>query len=256
MTDYVLETTQLTKIYGTLTALNKVNIRLERGRIYGFVGNNGAGKTTLMRIVTGLVRPTSGKVRLFGADSEAENVKNRRKIGVIVEQPVFYGDMTARQNLVAQSIIQGKTEKAQINRLLEIVGLSHAEKMRLRSYSTGMIQRFGIAFALLGNPELLILDEPFNGLDVEGMDEMTMVLKNLCEEEGTTIFLSSHLLARLYQLATDYIFINRGQIIKEITTAELDDQWKSRDTRDLENYFRELVRSDNSYLKKEGGEGA
>jgi ABC-2 type transport system ATP-binding protein len=255
MNDYVLETVGLTKKYGTLTALSDVNIRLRRGHIYGFVGSNGAGKTTLMRIVAGLARPTSGRISLFGAQNERENMENRRRAGFIIEQPVFYGDMTAVQNLKAQGILQGKlsnsgksalkADRKKIQELLSMAGLSgDTQRKRLRNYSTGMKQRYGIAFALLGNPELLVLDEPFNGLDVEGMDDITKLFSGLCEENGMTIFISSHQLNRLHQLATDFIFIHNGKIIEEIDGAQLDIRCRSRDERDLENYFRNLINPD------------
>lgn len=241
MKDYVLETIDLTKKYRDVTALNKVSLQLERGRIYGFVGNNGAGKTTLMRILSGLSRPTSGGIKLFGAEDLKGILNNRRRIGFLIENPVFYSSMTARQNLITQSMVQGKVDKKRIHELLDLVGLNGSSARKsVKDFSTGMKQRYGITFALLGNPELLILDEPLNGLDVEGMDGISELLKKLHEEQGMTILLSSHLLARLNQIATDYIFINYGEIVEEITAEELSARSGGGD---LEDYFRKLVRS-------------
>lgn len=252
MSKYVLEAINLTKTFKSEPALSNVGIKLERGRIYGFVGNNGAGKTTLMRIVSGLIRPTSGKISLFGMEDEKGLRQSRARMGVLVEQPVFYPYMTVRQNLIAQSTARGKVDKRQIDELLETVGLSRSGKKKmLKDFSTGMKQRYGIAFALLGEPEFLVLDEPFNGLDVDGMDEMTALLKGICTEKGTTVLISSHMLARLHQFATDYIFINYGKIVEEITAGELGARCVGKD---LEEYFRKLVRT--NVLFKGGSEDA
>jgi ABC-2 type transport system ATP-binding protein len=237
--EYILEAINLTKKYRGVTALDNVNLKLERGRIYGFVGNNGAGKTTFMRIATGLSRPTSGEIRLFGAGDVKGIQQNRRRTGVIVEEPVYYKDMTARQNLIAQSMVQGKVDKRRIDELLDLVGLGNVKRRSMRNFSTGMKQRYGIAFALLGDPEFLILDEPLNGLDVEGMDQISFILRDLCEQKGMTILLSSHLLARLFQVATDYIFISYGKIVETITSDELVMRTAGSD---LEDYFRKLMR--------------
>jgi ABC-2 type transport system ATP-binding protein len=240
----VLQVNGLTKVYGNITVLDHVSFCLESGHIYGFVGNNGAGKTTLIRIITGLARQTSGSYSLLNAESEKDIMKARSRIGALVESPIFYPDMSARQNLIMQSKVRGVTDKRQIDELLRMVRLdSRTSKKIMRNYSTGMKQRYGLAFALLGSPEFLILDEPLNGLDVSGMDDISALLSSLNRENGTTILLSSHILSRLHMLATDYIFIDYGKIIECITAQELDLKTGSRDS-ELENYFRSLVRRD------------
>lgn len=238
----VLEINALTKRFGKYTALDSVSFSLERGRIYGFVGNNGAGKTTLMRIICGLSRPTSGSFSIFGAESEKDLQLARRRVGSLIESPVFYPDMTARQNLIAQSIICGVKGTKRVDELMQIVGLGgKSAKKSIKHFSTGMKQRYGLAFALIGSPELLILDEPLNGLDVEGMDDITELLLSLCNEHGVTILLSSHLLARLDKVATNYIFIDYGKIVEQISAEELRTKVEFSE---LENYFRNLVRHD------------
>ncbi len=238
----VLQTNNLTKRFGKQTALDGISISLESGRIYGFVGSNGAGKTTLMRIVCGLSRPTSGSFSIFGAESEKELQQARQRVGSLIESPVFYPEMTARQNLIAQSIICDVKGTEHVDRLLEAVGLSkNSAKKSLKHFSTGMKQRYGLAFAMIGKPDLLILDEPLNGLDVEGMDEISELLLRLCKEEGVTILISSHLLARLDRLATDYIFIDYGKIIEQISAEDLRTKVGFGD---LEDYFRNLVHRD------------
>ncbi|WP_438433204.1 ABC transporter ATP-binding protein [Gorillibacterium sp. sgz500922] len=236
----VLTTRSLTKRFRSHTALDDVNVDLERGKIYGFVGNNGAGKTTFMRMICGLGYPTSGRISLFGAEDEKGLQKARQRIGALIEAPVFYPDMTARQNLLAQSMLRDGSDKRQVDELLRLVGLAGVRFRRMRNFSTGMKQRYGLAAALLGKPELLILDEPLNGLDVEGMDEISERLAALCREHGMTILLSSHLLARLEGLATDYIFIDYGKIVECITAEEL----RAKANGDLETYFRRLVQHD------------
>ncbi len=234
----VLEAKELTKVYRGVTVLNQVSIQLKKGHIYGFVGNNGAGKTTFMRLVAGLARPTSGTVSLFGSQSQAELERNRSRAGFLIEQPVYYPDMSVRENLMAQAKLIKGADKAHVQELLELVDLQDTGRKALRNFSTGMKQRYGIAFALLGWPELLVLDEPLNGMDVHNMDEVTAILKRLNEERNITIFLSSHLLARLSALATDYIFLDIGRVVEEISAAELREKAGNAD---LEEYFRKLV---------------
>jgi ABC-2 type transport system ATP-binding protein len=240
----VLSIDNLTKKFGKYTALDNVTFSLESGKIYGFVGNNGAGKTTLMRIVAGLSRQTAGKISLFSSSSDKELSSARRRMGTLIESPIFYPDMTARQNLVIQSKLQGETDNKRIGELLSMVGLygGGVAKKSLRNYSNGMKQRYGLAFALLGDPELLMLDEPLNGLDIEGMDDISGILRTLCSE-GKTILLSSHLLARLHSIATDYIFIDYGKIIKMVTSAEVNRKIQASD---IEKYFKDLVRHEDA----------
>lgn len=236
----VLTTQSLTKRFGKYTALDGINLNLERGKIYGFVGNNGAGKTTFMRIVCGLSYPTSGSLCLFGAEDKKGLQNARQRIGALIESPIFYPDMTVRQNLMAQSMLRAGADKQQADELLRLVGLANVGNRRIRNFSTGMKQRYGLAVAMLGHPKFLVLDEPLNGLDVEGMDEISELLATLCHEKGTTILLSSHLLARLEGLATDYIFIDYGKIIEMISSDDL----RAKVSGNLEDYFRRLVRHD------------
>ncbi len=236
----VLETRNLVKRYRGATALDGVNIVLERGRIYGFVGNNGAGKTTLMRIVAGLASPSGGEVLLFGEGGRAALERARRRTGFLIEEPVYYADMSARQNLEMQCVLRG-APKHDALRLLEEVGLSRADARKsVRKFSTGMRQRYGLAFSMVGDPEFLVLDEPLSGIDVEGMDDICELLTRKCREDGVTILLSSHQLARLESVATDYIFLDWGRVIETDTAEEL---MRRAGPRELEDYFRDLVKS-------------
>lgn len=239
--DRVLEAKGITKRYRGLTALEGVNITLERGHIYGFVGNNGAGKTTLMRIIAGLTTPDEGEVTLFGESDRAGLIEARKRTGFLIENPVFYPDMSAKQNLVGQCILKG-VDKREADRLLEMVGISRSDARRsVRKYSTGMRQRYGLALAMVGDPEFLVLDEPLSGIDVEGMDDICELLVNKARDDNTTLLVSSHQLARLEDVATDYIFLNRGRVIETITAEEL---MKKVSRHELEDYFRQLTRGD------------
>lgn len=236
----VLVTENVTKFYGKDKVLDRVSISLEPGCIYGFIGNNGAGKTTLMRIISGLTKPTSGSLKLLGEETPKEISRARSKVGCLIESPVYYPEMSARDNLRSFSLLNPQSSYKQVDELLELVGLGSFRSKRVRDFSTGMKQRYGLAMALLGKPELLILDEPLNGLDVEGMDEICSILKDICTKKKSTILISSHLLARLENFATHYIFIDYGKIIEVTSAAEL----RTRVVGDLEQYFRDLVRHD------------
>lgn len=222
MNDYILKVSGLTKCYNTAKALDNVTMTIEKGKIYGFIGQNGAGKTTTIRMLTGLAHPTDGVIEIFGKTSKKDLEKARKKIGTLVEKPILHEAFTARENLAMQSILFGQKNKQYIEGLLGKVGLADVQKKKVKDFSLGMKQRLGIAMAMVQEPEILILDEPVNGLDPMGMVDVRELLKALNKEYGITIMISSHILAELYQLATDYIIINNGKIIEQLTLSELD----------------------------------
>ena len=221
--EYALQTDRLTKRYGEQYALNGLDMRVPRGGVYGFVGRNGAGKTTLIRLICGLQRPTSGGYALFGAPHDGgEIAKARRRIGAVVETPAIYLDMSAAENLKQQYLMLGRRSFDGIGKLLGQVGLGDAGRKRARHFSLGMKQRLGIAMALAGNPDLLVLDEPANGLDPEGVVAMRELLRRLNREQEITLLISSHNLDELSRLATHYGIIDRGRMVRELSAAELD----------------------------------
>ncbi|WP_449620073.1 ABC transporter ATP-binding protein [Robertmurraya sp. Marseille-Q9965] len=226
MSEYVLKTGQLTKQFKNQTALNKVNLSIRKGSIYGFIGQNGAGKSTLIRIISGLASPTTGTVELFGcSDGQALN-EARKRIGTMIEGPALYPHMTAVENLEAHRLLKGIPGKECIEKTLELVGLQDTGKKKARNFSLGMKQRLGIAIALLGDPEFLILDEPINGLDPMGVVEVRELLKRLNQEYGITILISSHILSELHLLATHYGIIHKGQLLEQLTLDELNKKCK------------------------------
>lgn len=221
--EYVLETASLRKQYGHYTALNNVTMHIPRGSIYGFVGKNGAGKTTLIRLICGLQKPTSGSYTLFGKSYTAKDIKDSRKrMGAVVETPSIYLAMTAEDNLKEQYRVLGLPSFESIPQLLELVGLADTGKKKAGNFSLGMRQRLGIAIALAGNPDFLVLDEPANGLDPQGIIEMRELILRLNRERHITVLISSHILDELSRLATHYGFIDSGSILKEITAQELE----------------------------------
>ncbi|MGF7047656.1 ABC-2 type transport system ATP-binding protein [Paenibacillus sp. DS2015] len=226
MNEHVLKTVNLTKSYHGIKALQDVSVTLEFGKIYGLIGQNGAGKTTLMRLVTGLSFPTSGSVELFGHTGEKALQIERRRIGCMIEYPSLTPNMTAKENLTFHRIMRGIPNKEVEDEVLELVGLTDTGKKKAKDFSLGMKQRLGIAVALLGNPELLILDEPINGLDPLGVVEVRNLLKKLCEEQQLTILISSHNLPELYQTATDYIIIHNGEVKQTLTLTQLEERCK------------------------------
>lgn len=211
----------LCKEYRHTAALRDVTITIPRGQIYGLIGENGAGKTTLLRILCGLTRPTRGRVVLFGAADAAGQEKMRRRMGCLVDGPALYTDLTAWQNLKVQCLQRGLAETA-IAPTLQLVGLETAGGKPAGKFSLGMRQRLGLAIALLGKPEFLVLDEPLNGLDPMGIQELRHLLKRLNREQGMTILLSSHILSELHQLATGYGILHRGRLLEQLTAEELD----------------------------------
>lgn len=221
--EYVLETAGLKKQYGHFTALNDVSMRIPRGAIYGFVGRNGAGKTTLIRLVCGLQQPTSGSYTLFGKLNTSRDIReSRKRMGAVVETPSVYLDMTAEDNLKEQYRVLGLPSFESIPELLRLVGLENTGSKKARNFSLGMKQRLGIAIALAGDPDFLVLDEPANGLDPQGIVEMRELILKLNRERHITVLISSHILDELSRLATHYGFIDRGTILKEITAQELE----------------------------------
>ena len=222
MEKFVLQTENLTKKYGAYTVLDNVSISLEKKHIYGFIGENGAGKSTFMKIITGLTYPTSGTYSIMGKESSREREKMRRHIGSMIEEPALYPNYTILQNLELQRTLVGNPDKAASDKVLEMVDLSDAKNKKVHTLSMGMKQRLSIAMALIGNPQILILDEPINGLDPKNIVALRNLLQKLNEEKNITIFISSHILSELYLLATDYIFIHKGKIIDVITHDELE----------------------------------
>ena len=221
--EYVLTTTDLSKDYRKFKALNALSMHIPQGAIYGFVGKNGAGKTTLIRLICGLQTPTDGEYSLFGIDSKDKNiVKARRRMGAVVETPSIYLDMTAEENLKEQYRIVGMPSFDGIPDLLNLVGLQNAGKKKASNFSLGMKQRLGIAITLAGNPDFIVLDEPTNGLDPQGIIEMRELILKLNREYGITFLISSHILDELARLATHYGFIDKGCLVKEISAAELE----------------------------------
>ena len=224
--DYVLETENLTKDFRRFRAIDQVSVKLEAGKIYGLIGQNGAGKTTLMRLAAGLSFPTQGSISLFGHQGEKELKEERKRIGCMIEYPGIIGNMSAKENLRVRRILKGIPDKDSEDEMLELVGLSKAGKKKAKDFSLGMKQRLGIADALIGNPEFLILDEPVNGLDPLGVVEIRNLLTKLCREHHITILISSHNLPELYQTATDYIIIHKGRVLRTLSQEQLDENCK------------------------------
>lgn len=221
MNEVILKTYNITKKYGNQVAVNNVNMTIKKGEIYGFIGQNGAGKTTLIRLITGLIHKTGGEIELLGATGENELNKSRTMVGSLIETPSFYTNMTARENLEVSRLVRNIPGKKCIDEVLELVGLKDVEKKKVKNFSLGMRQRLGIANALMGNPKLLILDEPINGLDPMGIVEIRELLKKINKEKDMTILISSHILSELSELATTYGIISNGKLIEEITAEEL-----------------------------------
>ena len=220
MTEYVIETENLTKKYKNKTVVNNINMKVEKGKIYGLLGKNGAGKTTTMRMLLNMATKTSGKIMLFG---NVPDNSTYRKIGSIIETPGFYENLTAEENLKIISKIRGNYSKENIDEILTSVSLDDNNK-KYRDFSLGMKQRLGIAAAIMHNPELLILDEPINGLDPIGIKKIRHLLKRLSRENATTILISSHILSEIENLADIIGVMDNGQLITELTKDELNSQ--------------------------------
>ena len=220
---YVIETENLSKKFPNKLAVDKVNIHVQKGDIYGLIGRNGAGKTTAMKMILGTLFPTEGEIVLFG---ESNLDQQRRRIGSLIEAPGLYKGCTAFENMKRFSLLYGGTDD-DINELLEFVGLANTGKLKAGHFSLGMKQRLGIALALLGNPEVLVLDEPINGLDPSGIKEIRDIIHKLNKEKGVTFVISSHLLDELGKIATRYGILCVGQLVDEISAQELQERCKT-----------------------------
>ena len=227
--EYILETHNLEKRYKKFKALNNLNLHIEKGAIYGLIGKNGAGKTTLIRLICGLQNATNGTYSIYGKLNTCKEITNvRKRIGAIIETPSIYYNMTASENLKIQYKIIGLPSHDGLNELLKLVGLANTENKKIKNFSLGMKQRLGIAIALVGKPDFLILDEPINGLDPEGIIEIRELILKLNKEKGITFLISSHYLDELSKIATHYGFLDKGNIIKEINSKELEKSCQRR----------------------------
>lgn len=221
MDNFLIETRNLTKQYNEQVAVNGVNLHIESGKIYGLLGRNGAGKTTIMKMILGLTSITSGDIKAFGKDIKGNERIIYPRIGAIIEAPGFYPNLTGTENLKIFARLRGMTKKDGVKQALDIVGLPYNDTKLFSKYSLGMKQRLGIANAIMHEPELLILDEPTNGLDPIGITEMRKFIKSLCEEKGITILISSHILTEIEQLADTIGIIHEGVLLEEISYKAL-----------------------------------
>lgn len=223
----LLRTYGLTKQFGKHRAVDHVDLHVNRGAIYGFIGRNGAGKTTFLRMVCGLAAPTEGEIEIFGARGK-ELQKIRSRIGCLIEGPGLYGNMTAKENMEIKCRFCGIKRPGYIEELLDMVGLSDVGKKKTKKFSLGMKQRLGIAMALIGEPDLLVLDEPINGLDPQGIAEVRDIILRLNRERNMTILISSHILEELSKISTDYGIIHNGCLLQELTREELMEKCSDR----------------------------
>lgn len=240
--EYILETKNIEKRYGHFKALNNLNMHIPKGAIYGLIGKNGAGKTTLIRLICGLQKVTSGEYTIYGISNNSRKiVEARKRLGGIVETPSICLDMTAEDNLKEQYKIIGLPSYDNLQEILKLVRLNNTGKKTAKHFSLGMKQRLGLAIALVGNPDLLILDEPINGLDPEGIIEIRELILRLNKEKGITFLISSHYLDELSKIATFYGIIDKGKIIKEIDKDELEQNFRIRTQINVSN-LKECVK--------------
>ena len=240
--EYILEAKNIEKKYGHFKALDNLNMHIPKGAIYGLIGKNGAGKTTLIRLLCGLQRPTSGEYTLYGTLNNSRKIaEERKRVGGIVETPSICLDMTAEDNLKEQYKIIGLPSYDNLQEILELVRLNNTGKKTAKHFSLGMKQRLGLAISLVGNPDLLILDEPINGLDPEGIIEIRELILRLNKEKGITFLISSHYLDELSKIATLYGIIDKGKIIKEIDKDELEQNFRTRTQINVSN-LKECVK--------------
>ena len=218
--EYLLSTNGLTKRYGRKNAVDHVNLHIRQGAIYGLIGRNGAGKTTILRMIAGLASPTEGEISLFG-ETGKKSLYMTSRIGTLIGSPGLYPNMSAAENLKLKCLALGVRKKGYIEELLDAVGLNGVGRKQVRNFSLGMKQRLGIALALVGEPDLLVLDEPINGLDPQGIAEVRETLSRLNQERNITLIISSHILEELSKIATDYGIIHNGVLLQELTQEEL-----------------------------------
>ncbi|MEX3747977.1 MULTISPECIES: ABC transporter ATP-binding protein [Lysinibacillus] len=214
---YIVKTNQLTKVYEGKEAVSSVNMHVKKGEIYGFLGPNGAGKTTVMKMLTNLTKPTSGDIEIFGEKLTDQSYEVLKRLGTIIEYPIFYENLTAKETLELHCEYMGYYDKKEITHVLDLVKLTNTEKKHVKDFSLGMKQRLGIARAIITKPELLILDEPINGLDPVGIKELRELFKMLCKEYGITIIISSHILGEIEQIADTIGVIKNGRLITEVS---------------------------------------
>lgn len=224
MSDYVIETKNLTKQYGAQKSVSSLNIHVQKGRIYGLLGRNGAGKTTTMKMLLGLTQPSFGEVEIFGENLRGNEKKILPRIGCLIESPGFYPNLTATENLQIFARLRGIPTRNAIKNALEVVGLPYNNKKLFSQYSLGMKQRLAIALAIMHDPEMLILDEPINGLDPIGIAEVRNFIRGLCTELGKTILISSHILSEIALLADDIGIIDHGVLLEEESIVELEEK--------------------------------
>lgn len=227
MSEIILRTKNITKKYNSHAAVNNVSMEVKQGDIYGLIGKNGAGKTTLLRVISGLTLPQSGELELFNETSSEGLNRARKRTGCIIEAPSFFPYLSARKNLEYYRIQKGIVEKDCIDEVLRVVGLEDTGGKKYKNFSLGMKQRLGLAFAIMGNPDLLILDEPINGLDPTGIVEFRELIQKLNRERNITIIISSHILGELSQIATNYGFIHNGEMVEQISAKDLEEKCKS-----------------------------
>lgn len=226
MKQAVLQTHALTKRYNGTNAVNAVNMSIEKGDIYGFIGQNGAGKTTTIRMIAGLIAPTGGSIELFGGESPQQFAKAHKRMGCIVEGPAFYPNLTALQNLEYYRIQRGIPDKGVIPQVLQTVKLTDTGKKKYKQFSLGMKQRLALALAIMDKPDFLILDEPINGLDPMGIVEFRSIIHDLQKNHDMTILISSHILTELAQVATTFGIIHNGQLIRQFSQQQLEEETK------------------------------
>ena len=225
MLETIIECHQLTKTYKKQCALDHLDLKVAKGEIFGLIGQNGAGKSTMMKLLAGLIHPSMGDFKLFGKHPQEDPYVYRR-IGTLIEQPGMYGNMTALGNMHVKALSMGCDNTKELTKLLQLCDLNPKSKKKAKSFSLGMKQRLGLALTMIGNPELLILDEPVNGLDPQGIMDIRKVLLRLNEERGVTILLSSHILEELSKIATSYGIIKDGVLIQQMSREELDNSCK------------------------------